>query len=112
MFRSILLVTIGSLFLVGSAWADQIEGKWKREDGTILSITSCGSEFCVDVASGDYKGQRSGKLKGSNGTYSGRLKQLSTGISFTGNATITGNKMHLVAKKLGITVKTENWVKQ
>ncbi|MCC0039786.1 MAG: DUF2147 domain-containing protein [Brucellaceae bacterium] len=106
------MTALAAIALTGAALADPIEGKWKREEGTLMQISKCGGAFCVDVASGEYKGQRSGKLSGANGTYSGTLKQLSSGISFSGKATISGNRMKLVAKKLGITVKTENWVKQ
>jgi uncharacterized protein (DUF2147 family) len=107
---------LAGAFVLGSsafAFADPIEGMWKTGDDVLLKISKCGGDFCVDVADGDYVGKRSGKLStsGSN-TYQGTLKQFSTGISFTGTATLNGNSMNLVAKKFGVTVKTDNWARQ
>lgn len=95
------------------ASADAIEGNWKTGDGVLVKVSNCGGSFCVDVLDGKYKGKRSGKLSAKGGgTYEGTLKQFSTGISFNGTATLAGNSMKLVAKKLGITVKTDNWKRQ
>jgi len=107
---------LAGAFLLGStvmAFADPIEGMWKTGDDVLLQISKCGGEFCVDVRDGEYVGKRSGKLaaKG-NKMYEGTLKQFSTGLSFTGVATLKGNSMDLVAKKFGITVKRDNWVRQ
>ncbi len=98
---------------VSFAHADAIEGRWKTGDGVLVKVSNCGGSFCVDVLDGEYKGKRSGKLKATGGNmYQGTLKQFSTGISFAGTATLSGNSMKLVAKKLGITVKTDNWKRQ
>lgn len=105
----------GAVILAGSiaAHADPIEGMWKTGDNVLLKISKCGGEFCVDVADGEYKGKRSGSLKSTGGNaYSGTLKQFSTGISFTGNATLNGRQMSLIAKKFGVTVKTDTWMRQ
>ena len=92
--------------------ADPIEGMWLTGDKALVKVSKCGGEFCVDVADGKYKGKRSGTLKASGGSYSGTLKQFSTGISFNGVATVSGNVMKLVAKKFGLTVKTDKWIRQ
>lgn len=93
--------------------ADAIEGTWKTGDDVLVKVSGCGGSFCVDVLDGEYKGKRSGKLKAKGGkTYQGTLKQFSTGLSFSGTATLSGNSMKLVAKKFGITVKTDNWRRQ
>lgn len=95
------------------AQADAIEGNWRTGDGVLVKVAKCGGSFCVDVMDGEYKGKRSGKLKAKGGgTYQGTLKQFSTGISFSGTATLAGNSMKLVAKKFGITVKTDRWSRQ
>lgn len=95
------------------ASADAIEGNWKTGDGVLVKISKCGGSFCVDVVDGDYAGKRSGKLDAQGGgVYQGKLKQFSTGLSFSGTATLAGNSMKLVAKALGVTVKTDNWKRQ
>lgn len=95
------------------ALADPIEGMWKTGDDALVKISNCGGSFCVDVADGKYKGKRSGKLKpDGKGGYSGKLKQFSTGISFTGNATVSGSTIKLIAKKFGMVVKRDTWRKQ
>ena len=96
----------------GVSFADPIEGMWMTGDKALVKISKCGGEFCVDVADGKYAGKRSGKLKLAGGSYTGTLKQFSTGISFTGVAKLSGNVLNLVAKKFGITVKTDKWTRQ
>lgn len=107
---------LAGAFLLGStvmAFADPIEGMWKTGDDVLVQVSKCGGDFCVDVRDGEYTGKRSGKLSPKdNSTYEGTLKQFSTGISFSGVATLNGNSMNLVAKKFGVTVKTDNWARQ
>jgi uncharacterized protein (DUF2147 family) len=93
-----------------AAAADPIEGNWRTGDNVLLKISACGAAFCVDVAEGEYAGKRSGQLKAAgNNKYTGTLKQFSTGISFTGEATLNGGTMKLVAKKFGVAVKSDTW---
>ena len=99
-------------FSAVAAFADPIVGNWKTGDGVLVGISKCGSSFCVDVLDGEYAGKRSGKLKKDGKGYKGTLKQFSTGISFSGSATISGSSMNLVAKKFGVTVKRDKWRKQ
>jgi uncharacterized protein (DUF2147 family) len=109
------LLAAAAIFAASTSFAsaDAIEGTWKTGDDVLVKVSKCGGSFCVDVADGEYKGKRSGKLDAKGGgTYQGTLKQFSTGISFAGTATLSGNSMKLVAKKLGITVKTDNWKRQ
>ncbi|MEZ5810920.1 MAG: DUF2147 domain-containing protein [Rhizobiaceae bacterium] len=109
----LILAAIASIAMTATAMADPIEGMWKTGDNVLIKISACGGKFCVDVADGDYKGKRSGKLGPEGGNvYRGTLKQFSTGISFSGTATLQGNSMKMVAKKLGITVKTDTWRRQ
>lgn len=92
------------------AFADAIEGSWVTGDKVTLSIKKCASSFCVKVVGGKYNGKQSGKLKPAGAkVYKGTLKQFSSGISFSGTATLSGNSMKMVAKKFGITVKKDTW---
>lgn len=103
---SLALITATSTF----AFADAIEGKWMTGDKVLLNISKCGGSFCVKVAEGEYKGKQSGKLKPkSGGVYEGKLKQFSTGMTFSGTATLSGNSMKMIAKKFGITLKKDTW---
>ncbi len=106
-------IVAGLAFGVATAMADPIEGMWRTGDDALLKISQCGSAFCVDVAEGKHIGKRSGQLaKQADGSYTGTLKQFSTGLSFKGIANLDGNSMKLVAKALGITVKTDQWTRQ
>lgn len=105
---ALTFITIGTL---SPALADPIVGTWRTGDGPLVNISKCGAQFCVDVADGEFKGKRSGKLAKKGNGYSGKLKQFSTGISFTGSATVNGRSMKLIAKKFGITVKQDTWTK-
>lgn len=101
-----------ALFTAGTALAlaDPIEGKWLTGDKVTLNIAKCGGSFCVKVVGGKYNGKQSGKLSPKGGkVYKGTLKQFSSGISFSGTATLAGNSMKMVAKKFGITVKKDTW---
>ncbi len=114
MTRSLTIITAAAAFvaMAATAHADPIEGMWKTGDDVLLQVSACGGSFCVDVADGQYVGKRSGKLKLEDGKYTGTLKQFSTGISFTGEATLAGNTMSLVARKFGIVVKRDTWRRQ
>ena len=110
--KSLKILTATAILAASTtfAFADAIEGTWKTGDDVLVKISKCGGSFCVDVVDGKYKGKRSGKLKATGGNkYEGKLKQFSTGISFNGTASLSGNSMKLVAKKFGVTVKTDNW---
>ncbi|MBL1405558.1 MAG: DUF2147 domain-containing protein [Rhizobiales bacterium] len=103
---SLALLSVGTAF----AFADSIEGKWMTGDKVLLNIAKCGGSFCVKVVGGKYDGKQSGKLKAEGDKiYKGTLKQFSSGISFSGTATLSGNSMKMVAKKFGITVKKDTW---
>lgn len=92
--------------------ADPIEGTWKTEDGVLLGISSCGGQFCVDILNGEFEGKRSGKMQKDGDGYTGKLRQYSTGLTFTGEASISGSTMKLAAKKFGVVVRRATWKKQ
>jgi uncharacterized protein (DUF2147 family) len=53
MFKRLMAATWLALPLFsGVAWADGIEGMWKRPNGILVSVHKCGVEFCVVAASG------------------------------------------------------------
>lgn len=108
---SALALAFSPLF-TNAALADPIEGMWKTGEGISIKISGCGGQFCVDVMSGEFSGKRSGKLKAQGGKYVGTLKQFSSGISFTGEATLAGSSLKLAAKKFGMVVKRQTWRRQ
>lgn len=92
------------------ALADPVEGTWTRPDGTLEIITPCGNAYCVTVGSGEYKGNKAGSFtKQADGTYKGKITQQATGITFSGTATVSGNKLSLSAL-MGL--KKENWTRK
>lgn len=115
--RNSVIAAASAVFILAGmpalALADPIEGMWRTGDGVLLKISGCGGDFCVDVADGKYQGKRSGRLAPQGGNnYSGTLKQFSTGLSFTGDASVSGNTMNLIAKKFGVVVKRDTWQRQ
>ena len=67
MFRKTGLAAIAILMAAGSAWADPIEGTWKRPNGTLITYAGSGSKFCGTVMTGEYKGKSIGCMTGSDG---------------------------------------------
>jgi len=110
--KLVAAAALGLSLIASPALADPIEGMWRTGDKVLVKISKCGGSFCIDVMDGKYKGKRSGKLKKSGASYTGTLKQFSSGLSFTGVATVAGSSIKLIAKKFGVTMKRDTWRKQ
>lgn len=82
--------------MTGAAFADPIEGTWKRPNGTLIKYASTGgSNYCGTVMSGEYKGKSIGCMSGSNGSYKGKVNKLDEGKTYTGKAAVNGNSLKL-----------------
>ncbi len=93
------------------AFADPIEGNWKTQSGETAKIASCGSSYCITLKTGQYAGQRIGKMKASGGQYVGTVTDPADNKEYSGSASLSGSKMKLKGCALKIFCKTQNWKK-
>lgn len=108
----ILAISGASLFS-SQAFADPIEGMWKRPNGILVKFSACGGGFCATAASGAHAGGSAGKLSPTDGgKYAGSLTDLDTGKTYTGSGSISGSTLHVSGCVLGFLCKSENWSRQ
>lgn len=115
MFKLIIIAALSvAPIMVGSAFADDIEGMWKRPNGVLVNIHKCGSEFCVVAASSSHKGESAGKMAASGGgKYGGSLIDLENGKTYAGKASISGDNLAMAGCVLGgLFCKSEDWKRQ
>lgn len=105
-FAAAIVLTSSSM-----AFADQIEGNWKTQSGETAKIGKCGSSFCITLKTGQYSGQRIGKMKAKSGKYVGTITDPADNKEYSGSATIAGSKMKMTGCALKIFCKTQKWNK-
>ena len=116
MTKSLKLLT-GSILAAGMISAsplqaaDPIEGTWKTESGETAGIGPCGGAFCITLKTGQYAGQRIGRMSGSGSSYSGTITDPSDGKEYSGSAKVNGGSLKLKGCALKIFCKTQNWTK-
>jgi uncharacterized protein (DUF2147 family) len=111
MFGKISLAGAATLMLAATALADPIEGNWKTKTGETAAIVGCGSAFCITLKSGEYAGKSIGKMspKG-GGSYEGSITKPSTGKTYSGSATLSGNSLRLKGCVFGgLICESQNW---
>jgi uncharacterized protein (DUF2147 family) len=112
--KAIIATALVCFTLSTPAWADPIEGDWKRPTGTIIKFSSCGDGFCAVVQTGKNAGKSAGRLS-PNGTgyYKGSLTDIDAGKTYTGKASLTGSTLRVSGCVLGgLFCKSENWARQ
>lgn len=117
MFRVIATAALALTVLGGTAFADPIEGMWKRpaaEGGTLEKITQCGARYCVTVASGENSGKSAGWMApAGGGKYSGEIKDIDANKTYKGKGEVKGNSLVMSGCVLfGIVCKSETWTRQ
>lgn len=75
--------------------AEPIVGTWKRSTGTLIKYSGSGGKYCGRVMNGKYKGQSIGCMKGSGGKYKGTVNKLDEGKTYSGKASVRGNRLKL-----------------
>ncbi|MCV0396246.1 MAG: DUF2147 domain-containing protein [Rhizobiaceae bacterium] len=113
MARTIMLACIGLTLMTGTAFADPIEGTWKRPNGTLIKYAASGGQYCGTVMTGEYKGKSIGCMSGKDGSYTGKVNKLDEGKTYNGKASVNGNTLALSGCVLGgIICKSENLTRQ
>ncbi|OCW57995.1 DUF2147 domain-containing protein [Hoeflea olei] len=104
-------IAAGVLFAAMSApaLADPIEGNWKTKSGETAAISSCGSDYCVQLKTGKHAGKRIGKMSGSNGSYSGTITDPAKDKTYSGSASLSGSTLKMKGCVMGILCRSENW---
>jgi uncharacterized protein (DUF2147 family) len=110
--KSVLVFGLLS-FSFGTAFADELPGKYKRPNGNTVQFSACGAAFCATAITGPNAGKQIGKLTSSGkGAYKGTLADPAAGKSYTGKATLAGNTLKVSGCVLGgLFCRSENWTK-
>ena len=103
-----------TLAFAGPAWAEAIEGVWKRPNGILVKIAPCGDTYCATAASGPHKGGHADKLDSAvGGTYTATLTDLVTDKNYSGKGSVNGNRLSNSGCILGgLICKSEAWTRQ
>ena len=103
-----------TLAFISSAWADAIEGVWKRPNGILIKKAPCEDTYCATAASGPHKGGHAGKLdSASGGIYRATLTDLETNKAYSGKGSVKANTLTISGCTLGgLFCKSEAWTRQ
>ena len=113
MFRITGIAACALLMTAGMAFADPIEGTWKRPNGTLISYAGSGGKYCGTVKTGEYKGKSIGCMSGANGSYKGSINKLDEGKTYSGKASVSGSTLSLSGCVLGgLICKSEKLIRQ
>ena len=114
MFRRLSLGLAAAILIGEPAYADQIEGNWKTDKGSIAAISACGSSFCIKLTTGPYAGKSIGKFKanGSN-SYAGNITDPETDKTYSGKGTLSGSSLKMSGCVFGgLICRSQNWKRQ
>ena len=105
------LALAATIMLAGAALADPIEGNWKTKTGETAAIAGCGGAFCITLKTGEYAGKSIGKMSPTGeGTYEGSITKPSTGKTYSGKATLSGNSLKMKGCVFGgLICESQNW---
>jgi len=108
-----ILAIAGASLFATQAFADPIEGMWKRPNGILVKFSACGSGFCATAASGPHAGGSAGKLSASGGgKYTGSLTDLESGKTYSGSGAVSGGSLKVTGCVMGFLCKSETWSRQ
>ena len=114
--KAAVLTSVIMAFSGTTAFADQVEGMWKRpasKGGTLEQIAPCGNSFCVTVRSGEFNGKLAGKFAKKNGQYVGTITDLSKDKTYTGTLVVqSANKLKMSGCVLKVICSKETWTRQ
>ena len=112
MFHRLSVALAASILMIGAAYADPIEGKWKTEAGSTAQISGCGGSFCITLVSGSHSGKQIGKMTASGGSYSGTITDPANDKIYKGKASISGSTLKMSGCVLGgLICKSQSWNK-
>ena len=110
MLRKIGLSAAAFLMATGLSFADGIVGNWKTDSGETAAITGNGP-FAITIKTGAHAGKRIGTMNaGGGGAYSGEITDPANNKTYSGKASLNGNKLKMSGCVLGgLICKSQNW---
>jgi uncharacterized protein (DUF2147 family) len=113
MFRILTTAVAATLMMAGAALADPIVGNWKTQKGATAQIATSGGNFTITLRSGEHAGKRIGQFQASGGgKYKGRITDPANDKTYSGNATLNGNRLAMQGCVAAVFCRTENWTRQ
>ena len=113
MLRTLTLAAAATMLLAGAALADPIVGNWRTDSGAITQIAAAGDGFTVTVRSGDHNGKRIGQFKATgDGKYRGTITDPADDKTYSGNATLNGDRLAMQGCVAVVFCRTQNWQRQ
>lgn len=113
MFRTLTLAAVATLALAGAVHADPIVGNWKTDSGAIAQIAQSGGAFTITLRSGEHNGKRIGQMQPNGGNkYKGTITDPANDKTYSGNATIDGNRLAMQGCVAAVFCRTQNWQRQ
>ena len=113
MFRILTLAAVATLTISGVAAADPIEGRWKTDSGAIAQIAPGGGGFAITLRSGAHNGKRIGQMQpNGNGKYKGTITDPANDKTYSGNATLNGDRLAMQGCVAVVLCRTQNWQRQ
>ncbi len=113
MFRTLTLAAAATMMLSGIAAADPIEGRWKTDSGAIAQIAGSGGSFTITLRSGEHNGKRIGQMQpNGSGKYKGTITDPANDKTYSGNATLNGNRLAMQGCVAVVLCRTQNWQRQ
>lgn len=112
MFRRVSLALAAATLMIGTAYADPIEGNWKTSSGATALIAGGGS-FTITLQSGKFSGKRIGSLSPTGGSsYAGEITDPETDKTYAGKATLSGSTLKMKGCVMGgLICKSQTWTK-
>lgn len=114
--RNLLLATVVASLSGLGAYADPIEGMWKRpasKGGTVNQIAPCGNAYCITVRSGKFNGQVAGKFKKEGAKFVGEITDLANKKTYSGSLALqNANKLKMAGCVLKVLCSREVWTRQ
>lgn len=114
--RNLILAIVMAAFCGSGAFADAIEGMWKRpasKGGTLEQIAACGNAYCVTVRSGKFNGKIAGKFKKDGNQYVGEITDLAKKKTYSGSMVMQGaNKLKMSGCVMKVLCSREIWTRQ
>lgn len=113
MFRRLTIAFAATLVLAGAAMADPIVGNWKTDSGAIAQIAAAGGGFNITLRSGQHNGKRIGQMRpNGSGKYKGTITDPANDKTYSGNATLNGNRLAMQGCVAAVFCRTQNWTRQ
>src|SRR5690554_4030421 len=113
MFRTLMLAAAAGLLFAGPALADPIVGNWKLDNGAIAQIAAAGGGFTITLRSGQHSGKRIGQMQpNGDGKYKGSITDPNEDKTYSGNATLNGNRLAMQGCVAVVFCRTQNWQRQ